>query len=241
MAFTHRMSMGFDSEMDGCGQFIKYSMFVSNFIIFVGGLTVFGLGIWTVMDKSFINELLGTNLYMGAVYILIVSGAIVSLIAFFGCIGAIKEIKCMLLTYALFLFIVLVVMLVGGILGYVFREKVRHTMEVEMYSTIKQYNEKRSIRRAWDDTQDNLQCCGVSSYTDWRGNIPDSCCREANGKKLNCKTFPTALNIYSNGCLNITEKYVKEHASIIGASAVTVSGLMVLGLIFSLVMFKLIE
>ena len=50
---------------------------------------------------------------------------------------------------------ILVVMLVGGILGYVFREKVRHTMEQEMYSTIKRYNE-RPIRRAWDDTQENV-------------------------------------------------------------------------------------
>lgn len=50
------------------------------------------------MDKSFINELLGTNLFMGAVYIIIITGALVTLIAFFGCLGAIKEIKCMLLT-----------------------------------------------------------------------------------------------------------------------------------------------
>jgi tetraspanin-11 len=50
------------------------------------------------MDKSFINELLGTNLFMGAVYIIIATGALVSLVAFFGCLGAIKEIKCMLLT-----------------------------------------------------------------------------------------------------------------------------------------------
>jgi tetraspanin-11 len=48
-------------------------------------------------DKAFINELLGTNLFMGAVYILIATGALVAILAFFGCIGAVKEIKCMLL------------------------------------------------------------------------------------------------------------------------------------------------
>ncbi|CAH1399637.1 unnamed protein product [Nezara viridula] len=233
--------MGLSGEMDGCGQFMKYSMFVSNFIIFLGGLTVFGLGIWTIMDKSFVNELLGTNLFMGAVYIIIATGAMVSLIAFFGCLGAIKEIKCMLLSYSLILFIILVVMLVGGILGYVFREKVRRSMEQEMNLSIKLYKEKRSIRRAWDDTQENLQCCGVNSYTDWRGEIPDSCCKEINGQKQGCKLFQSSLNIHSQGCLNVTEKFVKDHASIIGAGAVTVSCLMVLGLIFSLAMFKMIE
>lgn len=59
---------------------------------------MFVIGVWTLVDKSFINELLGTNLFMGAVYILIATGALVSLVSFFGCLGAIKEIKCMLLT-----------------------------------------------------------------------------------------------------------------------------------------------
>ncbi|KAL1116122.1 hypothetical protein AAG570_005617 [Ranatra chinensis] len=219
--------MGSGGEMDGCGQFMKYSMFISNFIIFVGGLTVFGIGIWTIMDKSFINELLGTNLFMGAVYIIIATGALVSLVAFFGCLGAIKEIKCMLLSYALFLLMILVVMLVGGILGYVFRDKVRHTMEQEMYSAIKLYPTNKDVRRAWDDTQEILQCCGVTSYVDWRGNVPISCCKDINGKKLNCKDFQTTLNVYTSGCLNVTEEFVKEHVSIIAAAAVTVSGLMV--------------
>lgn len=68
--------------------------------------------------------------------------------------------------------IIFVVMLVGGILGYVFREKVRYSMEQEMYSSIKSYNEKKSLRRAWDDTQENVSfnhvfqnlCCDYLAY-----------------------------------------------------------------------------
>lgn len=110
--------MGFGGRMDGCGQCIKYSMFIANFIIFVslnilknrnqfhymqiylkvGGAIMFGLGIWTVVDKNFMNELLGTNLFAGATYVLIVTSALVCMVSFFGCIGAAKEVKCMLLT-----------------------------------------------------------------------------------------------------------------------------------------------
>jgi len=68
----------------------------------VGGLTVLGIGVWTLADKSFINELLGTNLFMGTVYILVATGALVSLLAFFGCLGAVKEIKCLLLFVSVF-------------------------------------------------------------------------------------------------------------------------------------------
>lgn len=63
-----------------------------------GGVTVFVIGVWTLIDKSFINDLLGTNLFMGAVYILIATGGLVAIVSFFGCLGAAKEVKCMLLT-----------------------------------------------------------------------------------------------------------------------------------------------
>lgn len=59
---------------------------------------MFGLGVFTLVDKNFVNELLGTNLFSGAVYVLIATSALVCLLSFFGCMGAAKEYKCMLLT-----------------------------------------------------------------------------------------------------------------------------------------------
>lgn len=56
------------------------------------------ISVYTLYDKSFIKELLGTNLFTGAVYILIVAGILLSLLSFLGCAGAVKEVKCMLLT-----------------------------------------------------------------------------------------------------------------------------------------------
>jgi hypothetical protein len=54
--------------------------------------------VYTLYDKSFIKELLGTNLFTGAVYVLIVTGILLSFLSFLGCAGAVKEVKCMLLT-----------------------------------------------------------------------------------------------------------------------------------------------
>lgn len=112
--------MGFGSRMDCCGQFVKYSLFVANFVIFVsellkincilniirmsifilqlGGAAVFCLSVWTLVDRSFMNELLGTNLFSGAVYVLIVTSVCVCILSFVGCMGAAKEVKCLLLT-----------------------------------------------------------------------------------------------------------------------------------------------
>jgi len=64
----------------------------------VGGIVVMAIGIWTCVDHSYMEQLMGTNLYMSAAYILIATGVVVILVSFLGCFGAVKEIKCMLLT-----------------------------------------------------------------------------------------------------------------------------------------------
>jgi tetraspanin-11 len=53
-------------------------------------------------------------------------------------------------------FLIFVTMLVGGILGYVFREKVHTTMEQEMQSTVRTYSRNRAVMRAWDNTQERV-------------------------------------------------------------------------------------
>lgn len=115
--------MGMGGDVNGCGLCAKYSLFIANFVMFVsknrtiipiaiinfnpdfflnfifqiGGAVLFGLGIWTLVDRSFMKELLGTNLFSGTVYVLIVTAAIVCLVSFFGCFGAAKEVKCLIL------------------------------------------------------------------------------------------------------------------------------------------------
>lgn len=59
---------------------------------------MFVIGLITLVDRNFLSELLGTNLFSGAVYVLVITSALVCLLSFFGCFGAVKEIKCMLLT-----------------------------------------------------------------------------------------------------------------------------------------------
>lgn len=80
--------------------------------------------------------------------------------------------------YYILVFIVFVVMLVGGILQFVFREKIVTTLDRELMAAIPYYGTKPEYTRAWDDTQSFLQCCGVRSYKDWNGYLPDSCCKE---------------------------------------------------------------
>lgn len=61
-----------------------------------------GLGVWALVDKvPWIGELMGNDLLTGSVYVLLVGGIVVTFIAFFGCLGASREVKCMLLTVSI--------------------------------------------------------------------------------------------------------------------------------------------
>ncbi|XP_015593363.1 tetraspanin-9 isoform X2 [Cephus cinctus] len=242
-------AMGYGTEIDGCGRCMKYSLFFANLLIFIGGVVVAGLSIWALVEKiPFIGELVGNDLLSGAVYVLLVGGIVVAFIAFFGCIGASREIKCMLLTYFIIVFLLFVTMLVGGVLGYVFREKLVDTMHREMKSSLLQYDKHASIRTAWNTTQTLMQCCGVDSWRDWHRNnleLPDSCCREIEpGRRFHCNTGPDtviATTTYLEGCVNRTQVHLQKHAAVLGGAGIAVALLMFFGMIFSCALFKMIE
>ncbi|XP_012283758.1 CD151 antigen [Orussus abietinus] len=240
--------MGYGTEMDGCGNFMKYCLFFMNFIIFIGGSVVAGLAIWALVDNvPWIGELIGSNLLTGAVYILLIGGIVVAFIAFCGCVGASREIKCMLLTYLIIVFFLFVTMLVGGTLGYVYREKVTDSVEKEMKGSLRLYDHQKSVREAWDITQTTLHCCGVHGWADWGTNglrIPQSCCRPIQpGQYYSCNSGvdvnPTT--IYTDGCLTKTQNFMQKHAAILGGAGIAVACFMFFGMVFSCALFKMIE
>jgi tetraspanin-11 len=57
-----------------------------------------------------------------------------------------------------------VILLVGGILSYIFREQVTNTIQAEMIADIRNYNPddpENTVTKAWDETQQQLSCCGL--------------------------------------------------------------------------------
>ena len=144
--------------------------------------------------------------------------------------------------YFVFVFLIFVVILVGSILGYVFREKVVQTMRQEMYSSLPYYGNRRSVTLAWDETQSRLKCCGVESYRDWYGSIPESCCQETyGGQRKPCIDAPSPLTLHINGCRNVTTEFVRQHASVIAGAGITIAVFLLFAQIFALILFKSIE
>lgn len=146
--------------------------------------------------------------------------------------------------YFIMLFLIFVTMLIGGILGYVFREKVELTMRQEMFSSIKLYGSRRQVTAAWDTTQSRLKCCGVETFRDWGIKIPYSCCQEIDRDGIQrkpCQDNPSLANVYHKGCYEVGLQFIKERAAVIGLSGIIVAILMIFGMIFSCIFFNMIE
>ncbi|CAB4064874.1 TSPAN11 [Lepeophtheirus salmonis] len=52
------------ASRDGCGRFVKLSLIVVNFLTLFGGLSVLGIGLWTLIDKFYIEILLRNHLML---------------------------------------------------------------------------------------------------------------------------------------------------------------------------------
>uniref|UniRef100_A0A3P9D1B2 Tetraspanin n=1 Tax=Maylandia zebra TaxID=106582 RepID=A0A3P9D1B2_9CICH len=78
---------------------IKYLMFAFNLVFWLAGTAVLAIGLWLRLDqktKSLFEEPDSSYVFYTGVYILIAAGALIMVVGFLGCCGAIRESPCML-------------------------------------------------------------------------------------------------------------------------------------------------
>jgi len=93
---------------------MKYALFLFNLAFLVVGLALLISGIFVLLKSKDFQDVLETP--DAASILIIIVGLAVSIIAFFGCCGAIQEGKCMLVTYALVVVIAMVLEIVAAVL-----------------------------------------------------------------------------------------------------------------------------
>ncbi|CAK8672190.1 tetraspanin-18-like [Clavelina lepadiformis] len=154
--------------METCGQkCLKYLMFIFNFLFFLCGGALLGVGIWVVVDgQSFMQIVASNPVIFSASYILIAVGAALLVISFLGCCGAIKENRCLLGTFFAIVLIIFIVEIVGAILAFVFYPDVSRLAK----NTLNEYNENiqdNGITQGWNTLQSVVGCCGFDSPDNW--------------------------------------------------------------------------
>ncbi|XP_055339514.1 CD151 antigen-like [Paramacrobiotus metropolitanus] len=174
----------------------KIVLVIFNMIFFIGGLVVMGIGIWLLVDKSSfviltarlqVNEDLtkferADTMLQQAAYLLIASGVIVFVVAFLGCCGALKEWRPLLITYAIFLIIILGLEIAAGIYAAVYRSTSSDYVPTTMRFTLsKRYQHDGVITNGthllfrpanfwtntWNKMMIQLECCGIDNGNDF--------------------------------------------------------------------------
>lgn len=266
--------------MGCCQKSVKYSLFLTNFLVFVLGLVTLGFGIWVLVDKpSFLDlfdsaqqmidsgEDFNISLYTGAPIILIVVAVITSLIAFFGCCGAVKENKCMLITYFIILLAVFITCIVGAV--YVNQGKFEDEIKTPLQKAIVNYQDQpadgskdAAFKSIFNTVQGELRCCGVEGVKDWAtssnpnwdlsgANKPAGCCLFTRGKDeansaddiATCrKAAPTeTTKYYYNGCYDSFVKQITDQQDKIFAAAITTIVIMFLNMISAFALCTMAE
>uniref|UniRef100_A0A8C3NIX5 Uncharacterized protein n=1 Tax=Geospiza parvula TaxID=87175 RepID=A0A8C3NIX5_GEOPR len=111
--------------MAGVSKCMKYSMFIFNFFFWVCGCIILGFSIWIRVSSA--QQVNACNSSMlGGVNLLIAVGAIIMILGFLGCCGAVKESRCMLMLFFIALLLILILQVTAGVLGAVYKPQVQY-------------------------------------------------------------------------------------------------------------------
>lgn len=195
-----------------------------------------------VKFNEYSSAFFGGEVNVPAVF-LIVTGSVIFVISFFGCVGACKENYCMVYTYAVLLGFVLVLEIVVVLVAYILNIQINLVKPLE--ASIPNYLVPRHelLTTMWNRSQAELYCCGVHGYRDWlanpilneTGSVPDSCCLKP-VEKCGLGRASTLLNttmIYTEGCFDKVVYWAGEHNPFIQAAVAGLGVVELLCVIFA--------
>ncbi|KAM8750668.1 tetraspanin-9 isoform X1 [Pagrus major] len=224
----------------GCLCCLKYMMFIFNLIFWLCGCGLLGVGIWLSVSQGSFATFSPSFPSLSAANMVIFIGAIVMVTGFLGCLGAIKENKCLLLSFFIVLLIILLAELILLILFFVYTDKVSENAKQDLKDGLALYNSENNIglRNAWNIIQAEWKCCGVIAYTDWHEAlkekvVPDRCCQE---HYQNCGRNSTNM-FWNRGCFEKVEEWLDDNKHMLGTIGMVILVVQLLGMAFSMTLF----
>ncbi|CAH2096854.1 unnamed protein product [Euphydryas editha] len=117
--------------VSGC---VKYMIFVLNFIFWLFGGLLIGVGLYAFIDKWQATGLIKLDTVYDVILnislLIALLGGVVFIVSFAGCIGALRENTCLLKFYSLCLLILFLVEMGGAVCGFVFPRSLHGLLEL---------------------------------------------------------------------------------------------------------------
>ncbi|KAJ0001092.1 hypothetical protein NQD34_006112 [Periophthalmus magnuspinnatus] len=159
---------------------VKYLMFVFNLVFWLGGCGLFGVGLWLSFTQAEFSSLPLSFPSLSAANLLLVAGGVTMVLGFLGCLGALKEQRCLLFMFFLILLLLVLTEGVFILVIHMYQDQVDARAQDELKEGMRRYKTEPELRKSWDNVQMMFKCCGVSNKTDWwdilEGTLPASCC-----------------------------------------------------------------
>ncbi|XP_059150675.1 CD9 antigen-like isoform X1 [Physella acuta] len=212
--------------LGSCYTCIKYLMFAFNFLFWLLGCAILGVGIWLRVDQNaaeFLKDSPKLEIIHTAAYVLIAIGFLIMVIGFLGCCGAIRENQCLLATFFLFLFIIFATLLGFGIWAAVARQNFKDITADMLKEGVEKYYEDSNQKAFMDTIQTSLNCCGhTAGNIDYNvvSGVPQSCLPDN----------------YDKPCNDALYSWLESRLIIIAGIAIGIAVVMILGMIFSMVL-----
>uniref|UniRef100_A0A3P9PGA1 Tetraspanin n=1 Tax=Poecilia reticulata TaxID=8081 RepID=A0A3P9PGA1_POERE len=221
----------------GCTKCIKYMLFFFNFIFWLAGGVILGVALWLRHDSKTSNLLIlqfegqqAPSTFYISVYILIAVGAVMMLVGFLGCYGAIQESQCLLGTFFFFLVILFACEVAAAIWGFMNRD----TMSKEL---INFYD--AAYIKAVDVTGSPSKDAAISVLGAFHTTL--NCCGKGEDTPLFMQhlvltgTLPTPLRD-KGSCHRELVALFSEKLHLIGLAALVVAVIMIFEMIFTMVL-----
>ncbi|XP_072298333.1 tetraspanin 35 isoform X2 [Eucyclogobius newberryi] len=235
-----------------CARCLKFLMLFFNGIIFLAGAGILAVGIWVKVDSGSILGFLGKipnapselSQVLNVGYLLIALGALLVIIGFLGCCGAMRESKCMLLLFFVIVMLIFLAEVAGAIVLLVFRPLVDSLFVkfgiIAVQNIRTDYGKNDDVTGLWDTTMSTLKCCGFNNYTDFinstyhRNNgYPSMCCQDG-GAPCGNNTNSTAS---VPGCFTRIKALIEDNSKVIIGVALGIAVLELGAMITSMSLF----
>ncbi|XP_053546810.1 tetraspanin-4 isoform X2 [Bombina bombina] len=218
---------------------IKITMFIFNLIFWLGGCGILGVGVWLAVTQGKFATLSISFPSLSAASLFMVTGSVIMVVGFIGCLGAVTEHRCLLLTFFVVLLIIFLLEIIGMILFLAYKDEFHDYAQEDLKKGLKLYKTEGNLglTNAWDIVQTQFRCCGVKNYTDWmdvgiNSTVPHSCCTE---HIVKCEAFPSSW--WKEPCYMKVQHWVEENIFSVYIFGICILIVQVFGLIFSMLMY----
>lgn len=234
-------------------QCVRVSFFAFNWLFWLLGLLALGIGIYSRVQTDTWKDLVNSDTIVEASNLLIIAGAIVAVLGFLGCFGALKKYRWLLAVYAFVVVCVLAMQITAGTYAYVKREKVEQKLTTGLKTGVnvnygKPDAASKALTKAIDWFQQNVKCCGSKGPEDWKTSdwrsktktgevVPRTCCR-VQYTNCNVGVGMNSTSIYDDGCVEAGKKYAKDNIWLLGGIGMAVGAIEVFGVVTSLCLCK---